>query len=173
MSSSSCNMTVADVYDSAADIGKEFEAVIDTHGPEHVAALMGKVITALEHLERLAADGEAREEAGQRLRDTVERMERENAKRAEERARATRELEQIEEHYKAETRDLLATVKRLQDEKRKLQSSLTAATERDSAFSEEESSSYFEVDLVNRLQTTVEKQRSQVGEKYNEHAIYS
>jgi len=35
-------MTVADVYDAAADIGKEFEVVIDTHGPDHIAALMGK-----------------------------------------------------------------------------------------------------------------------------------
>ena len=47
------------------------------------------------------------------------------------------ELEQIEEHYKQETRDLLSTVKRLQDENRKLASSLAAATERDSAFSED------------------------------------
>lgn len=47
------------------------------------------------------------------------------------------ELEQMEEHYKQETRDLLSTVKRLQDENRKLASSLAAATERDSAFSED------------------------------------
>ena len=47
------------------------------------------------------------------------------------------ELDQIEEHYKQETRDLLCTVKRLQDENRKLSSSLAAATERDSAFSED------------------------------------
>ena len=47
------------------------------------------------------------------------------------------ELEQVEEHYKQETRDLLSTVKRLQDENRKLSSSLAAATERDSAFSED------------------------------------
>ena len=47
------------------------------------------------------------------------------------------ELEQIEEHYKQETRDLLSTVKRLQDENRKLASSLAKANERDSAFSED------------------------------------
>ena len=49
------------------------------------------------------------------------------------------ELEQIEEHYKDETRDLLSMVKRLQDENRKLSSSLVAAAEqqRDSAFSED------------------------------------
>ena len=53
------------------------------------------------------------------------------------------ELEQIEEHYKQETRDLLSTVKRLQDENRKLASSLAAATERDSAFSEDGKFSHF------------------------------
>ena len=47
------------------------------------------------------------------------------------------ELEQIEDHYKQETRDLLNTVKRLQDENRKLANSLVAANERDSAFSED------------------------------------
>ena len=49
----------------------------------------------------------------------------------------SQELEQIEDHYKQETRDLLNTVKRLQDENRKLANSLVAANERDSAFSED------------------------------------
>merc|ERR1712141_719154 len=78
----------------------------------------------------------------------------------EERRRNNKELEQIEEHYKQETRDLLSTVKRLQDENRKLASSLAAATERDSAFSEDES--YFEVELVNRLQGVIDKQRGNI-----------
>ena len=60
----------------------------------------------------------------------------------------------------AETKDYLTTIKRLQEENRKLSSSLTAATERDSAFSEEES--YIEIDLVNKLQSIVEKQREQL-----------
>ena len=91
------------------------------------------------------------------------------------------ELEQIEEHYKQETRDLLSTVKKLQDENRKLASSLAAATERDSAFSEDGkvyfdiflkrnykflfsffAESYFEVELVNRLQSVIDKQRGQI-----------
>ena len=62
--------------------------------------------------------------------------------------------------FQAETKDYLTTIKRLQDENRKLSSSLTAATERDSAFSEEES--YIEIDLVNKLQSIVEKQREQL-----------
>ena len=60
----------------------------------------------------------------------------------------------------AETKDYLTTIKRLQEENRKLSSSLTAATERDSAFSEDES--YIEIDLVNKLQGIVERQREQI-----------
>ena len=41
-----------------------------------------------------------------------------------------------------------------------MSSSLTAATERDSAFSEDES--YIEIDLVNKLQGIVERQREQI-----------
>ncbi len=130
-------LSVADVYDMAADIGKEFEVVIDSHGPDHISGLMQKVISALEHLERFAADADEEEEAMEQLRSTVAHLEREEAKKNEERQRVTKELEQIEEHYKQETRDLLSTVKRLQDENRKLSSSLAAATERDSAFSED------------------------------------
>ena len=33
--------------------GKEFERLIDSHGPEHVTELMQKVISALEHLEQV------------------------------------------------------------------------------------------------------------------------
>lgn len=75
---------------------------------------------------------------------------------------------------------MLSTVKRLQDENRKLASSLAAANERDSAFSEDGNTlnkikwfntlindlffteAYFEVDLVNRLQSVIEKQRGQI-----------
>jgi len=153
-------LSVADVYDLAADIGKEFEVLIDSHGPEHVTQLMQKVISSLEHLEKLATLGDAERETIENLKTTISHLELEDTKKIEERQRNSKELEQIEEHYKQETRDLLSTVKRLQDENRKLASSLAAATERDSAFSEDES--YFEVEIVEKLQSVVEKQRSEI-----------
>merc|ERR1719154_309110 len=97
------NLNLVDVYDIAADIGKEFEHLIDQHGAEQVTSLMQKVISALEHVE---------------------------TKKADERLKYARDIEQVEEHYKAETKDYLTTIKRLQEENRKLSSSLTAATER-------------------------------------------
>jgi len=153
-------LSVADVYDLAADIGKEFEVLIDSHGPEHVTQLMQKVISSLEQLEKLATLGDAERETIENLNTTISHLELEDTKKIEERQRNSKELEQIEEHYKQETRDLLSTVKRLQDENRKLASSLAAATERDSAFSEDES--YFEVEIVEKLQSVVEKQRGQI-----------
>merc|ERR1719154_218633 len=140
------NLNLVDVYDIAADIGKEFEHLIDQHGAEQVTSLMQKVISALEHLEI--------------LRKTIEHLEHEETKKADERLKYARDIEQVEEHYKAETKDYLTTIKRLQEENRKLSSSLTAATERDSAFSEDES--YIEIDLVNKLQGIVERQREQI-----------
>jgi len=159
------NLSVADVYDIAANIGKEFEVLIDSHGPEHVTPLMQKVISALEDLEKLAATRDQERETIDSLKTTISHLELEDTKKKEETQRNAKELEQIEEHYKQETRDLLSTVKRLQDENRKLASSLAKANERDSAFSEDgdvSTESYFEVELVNRLQTVVEKQRGQI-----------
>ena len=65
--------------------------------------------------------------------------------------KTSQELEQVEDHYKQETKDLLNTVKRLQDENRKLSNSLVAANERDSAFSEDGKCN----DIVICISTTV------------------
>lgn len=42
---------VDDVYDLAADIGKEFEKLIDEYGTDIIKELMTKVILTLEYLE--------------------------------------------------------------------------------------------------------------------------
>ena len=98
---------------------------------------MQKVINALECLEKMASERDSEQATIDNLQTLVTHLELEDTKKVEERQRTARELEQIEEHYKQETRDLLSTVKRLQDENRKLASSLAAANERDSAFSED------------------------------------
>ena len=134
--------------------------MIDQHGAEQVTSLMQKVISALEHLEVLVQHNEAEQEVIEDLNKTIEHLEHEESKKADERIKYARDIEQVEEHYKAETKDYLTTIKRLQEENRKLSNSLTAATERDSAFSEDES--YIEIDLVNKLQGIVEKQREQL-----------
>merc|ERR1740128_1125262 len=121
---------------------------------------MQKVICALEHLEFLVQKNDNEQLFVEDLRRTIEHLELEDTKKNNERLKYARDIEQVEEHYKAETKDYLTTIKRLQEENRKLSNSLTAATERDSAFSEEES--YIEIDLVNKLQGIVERQREQI-----------
>jgi len=154
------NLNLVDVYDIAADIGKEFEELIDHHGADQVTSLMQKVISALEHLEVLVQKNDSELILIEDLKKTIEHLEHEDTKKNDERHKYARDIEQVEEHFKQETKDYLTTIKRLQEENRKLSSSLTAATERDSAFSEDES--YIEIDLVNKLQSIVEKQREQI-----------
>ena len=45
------SLSVPDVYDMAADIGREFEALIDSHGADHVTGLMQKVTASTMNLD--------------------------------------------------------------------------------------------------------------------------
>lgn len=81
------NITVVDVYDIASWIGKEFEKLIDSHGPELVRGLMPKVICALEHLEALAAKYETEDSELDRLKGTIEQLQNEKQETAEHRHR--------------------------------------------------------------------------------------
>ena len=65
---------------------------------------MQKVISALEHLEQFAASSDAEKDTIECLQKTVTHLELEEAKKIEERQRNDLELQQIEEHYKQETR---------------------------------------------------------------------
>lgn len=67
--------------------GKEFEVLIDSHGPEHVTQLMQKVISALEHLEKLAGSSDVERETIENLRTTISHLELEDTKKNEERQR--------------------------------------------------------------------------------------
>ena len=67
--------------------GKEFEVLIDSHGPEHVTQLMQKVISSLEHLEKLATLGDAERETIENLNTTISHLELEDTKKIEERQR--------------------------------------------------------------------------------------
>ncbi|VDK68172.1 unnamed protein product, partial [Anisakis simplex] len=97
--SPSKHITVVDVYDLAASIGKDFERIIDQFGNDAVRQLMPKievikvqlikiemikvqlikirVISALETLESLANHNERENEEIVSLRKTVERLENE------------------------------------------------------------------------------------------------
>jgi len=120
MAQQSHALSVVDVYDLAASIGKEFERIIDSHGPEAVTELMPKVITTLEHLEVLSNRNQKENTEISDLRTTVEKLEQEKSAKAEERARFEKEIEQIEDTWRGETKDLVDAVSALQEENRRL-----------------------------------------------------
>ena len=79
------NLSVVDVYDIAASVGKDFETIIDSYGPEAVTELMPKVITVLEHLENLAAKNQKENTEISELRFAVEKLQNEKKIRAQQR----------------------------------------------------------------------------------------
>ena len=71
-------------------IGKDFESLIDSHGPDHVQQLMQKVINALEQLEKLASEKDKENTAIDNLQNMVAHLELEDNKKQEERQRNAR-----------------------------------------------------------------------------------
>lgn len=80
-------VSVVDVYDSAALIGKDFEYLIEQYGVEAVTDLMPKVIKVLEQLEFLAAKSEKENDELLELVSTIKRLQSEKEERAKEKAR--------------------------------------------------------------------------------------
>ena len=70
---------------------------------------MQKVISALEHLELLVQNSEAEMETIEDLRKTIEHLEHEDNKKADERLKYARDIEQVEEHYKVRIRFFLSS----------------------------------------------------------------
>ncbi|KAL1453735.1 hypothetical protein WDU94_010051 [Cyamophila willieti] len=120
----SSSLTVIDVFDIASEIGKEFEKIIDQCGPDAVTSIMPKVIIALEHLECLASKNERENTKLQELGDHIIKLEHEKLERIQDRLRFEKEVEEIEESWKEETKQLVEMVNRLQEENRKLSKQL-------------------------------------------------
>ena len=85
MAALNSEITVVDVYDTAAAIGQEFEKIIDGYGPESVSNLMPKVIQILEQLEILAGKNQKENLEITELRLTVERLQADKTAKAAER----------------------------------------------------------------------------------------
>lgn len=78
-------VSVAEVYEMAAAIGKEFEAIIDRYGGETVCGLMPKVIQVLEELEEQAARRDSQLAELTTLQAAVERLEADKIARTQQR----------------------------------------------------------------------------------------
>ncbi|XP_015516923.1 RILP-like protein homolog isoform X2 [Neodiprion lecontei] len=155
------DVSVVDVYDIASEIGKECEKLIDVFGADSVTSLMPKVINALELLERLATKNERENTTVQELRSKISQLENDKIEKAEDRQRFEKELEQIEDHWRQESRDLVGMVTRLQDENRRLATALqeSRSDSEDSAFT---ASQEVDVAVLQRLRTMIDQQRDQI-----------
>lgn len=81
------DISVVDVYDVAADIGKECEKIIELHGADAIKNFMPKVINALELLERLATKNERENTQVQELQAKILQLETDKIGKAEDRQR--------------------------------------------------------------------------------------
>lgn len=135
-------LTVLDVYDEAALIGKDFERIIEgssflarasrpTHaerfvayGTDTIRDLVPKVIRILELLELQAAKNEKDEDEFVRMKARIERLESEKSETRELREKFDRELDLVEEQWRKEADSLMALVAKLQEENRRLRDEL-------------------------------------------------
>ncbi|KMR05121.1 rilp-like protein [Lasius niger] len=176
------DVSVVDVYDIASEIGKECEKLIDLFGAQSVTNLMPKVINALELLENLAIKNERENTTVQELSAKISQLESDKIGKAEDRQRFEKviitfmshcninfaiicELEQIEEHWRQESRDLVAMVTRLQEENRRLAEALQESRS-DSQYSSKQTtitaSQEVDVAVLQHLRSMIDKQRDQI-----------
>ncbi|KAK6636560.1 hypothetical protein RUM43_010222 [Polyplax serrata] len=167
MEQQSIDLSVMDVYDIASEIGKEFEKIIDTYGSESVSNLMPKVIFALEHLENFSMRNEKENSIIQDLKDRIAKLELEKVEKAQDQKKFERELEQIEEHWKSETKDLVTVLAKVQEENKRLRGAV--ADQKDVLMTTETTiASEVDVVVLQRLKAMVDNQREQIRNKEKE-----
>ncbi|CAF1105546.1 unnamed protein product [Rotaria sordida] len=118
------NLTVLDVYDEAALIGKDFERIIEVYGTEIIRDLVPKVIRILELLELQATKNEKEADKFIEMKSRITRLEMEKNETRELREKFNHELELIEEQWRKEADNLMGLVSKLEDENRRLRDEL-------------------------------------------------
>ncbi|RWS31875.1 RILP-like protein, partial [Leptotrombidium deliense] len=121
--------TVDDVYDLAAAIGKEFEAIIDVYGSEVISKLMPKVISVLERLEFSSMQTDTQRAHMTSLQSKIAELEKAKLSSTENRMKFEVEMEQIEEFWRKENNTLSNMLKRLKDDNDRLHSELKLDTD--------------------------------------------
>ncbi|XP_065308686.2 RILP-like protein homolog isoform X2 [Dermacentor albipictus] len=163
MERASETLSVDDVYSLAEEIGKEFEILIDNYGVEPVNKLVTKVIRVLEYLEAYATKNDiARNEIAE-LRAQIYQLEHDKYEKAESRSKLEKEMEQYEDIWRQEMKDLGVLVARLQEENSKLSSSLKERESHPSLQCEPHSVTLGEdIVVLERLRDAFDKQGAQL-----------
>ncbi|XP_076344447.1 RILP-like protein 1 [Tachypleus tridentatus] len=151
-----------DVYEHAANIGKDFEKLLEKHGTVLVTNLMAKVVRVLEIFEACIVSNHQLCSQNSDLRATVELLLTEKEEKLEYQKRFEEDLEQVEESWRIETRGLNEQVARLQEENTRLNITLR---EKENENLERYDSTKQDLITLERLQELVEKQTSQLKKK--------
>lgn len=151
------DISVVDVFDLASDVGNELEKIISIHGNELVQGLMQKVIRVLELLDKTSRRQESERQLVEELQNNISLLEREKREKAVDRLRYEKEIEQLEENWKKETQELLGKISRVQEENKRLCSSLKESTEKN--VSKNPIPKEPDWDLFEKLREANEKQR--------------
>ncbi|XP_075955771.1 RILP-like protein 1 [Anarhichas minor] len=162
-------LTVMDVYDIAAVLGREFERIIDRFGCESLVEVVPKVVRVLELLEALVSSGAAEKEA-EELRRELERLRQERSDRSGQEKKHQKELELVEDAWRGEVQDLLSQITQLHAENKRLVVSLSLkefpVTQED--LQKQEGMSEKERQVVKKLTDLVDKQRDEIRAKDHE-----
>ncbi|XP_035514549.1 RILP-like protein 1 [Morone saxatilis] len=162
-------LTVMDVYDIAAVLGREFERTIDRFGCESLVGVVPKVVRVLEHLEALVSRGAAGQEA-EELRRELDRLRQERSDRYKQERKHQKDLEVVEDVWRGEVQDLLSQITQLQTENKRLLVSLplkeSPVIEED--LQKQEGMSEKERQMMKKLKDLVDKQRDEIRAKDHE-----
>ncbi|XP_075746016.1 RILP-like protein homolog isoform X4 [Rhipicephalus microplus] len=156
-------LSVDDVYSLAEEIGKEFEILIDSYGVDPVNKLVTKVIRVLEYLEAYATKNDIASDEIAQLRAQIYQLEHDKYEKAESRSKLEKEMEQYEDIWRQEMKDLGGLVARLQEENSKLSSSLKEKESHRSLHYEAHSVTLGEdIVVLERLRDAFDKQAAQL-----------
>uniref|UniRef100_A0A8C5DP01 RILP-like protein 1 n=1 Tax=Gouania willdenowi TaxID=441366 RepID=A0A8C5DP01_GOUWI len=160
------DLTVMDVYDMAAEVGQEFERIIDRYGCEALSRLMPLVVRVLEVLEvKVSRGGLDTDE----LRLELDRLRLDRKERLEKDQRHRKELEQVEDVWRGEAQDLLFQISQLQEENKVLVTNMSSQdhlSEED--LQRHEGMTQREREVMKKLKEVVDKQRDEIRAKDRE-----
>ncbi|XP_073990648.1 rab interacting lysosomal protein like isoform X2 [Rhodnius prolixus] len=161
-------ISVMDVYDIVTDFAKEFRPIIEMYGPDPLNNVMSKVVTILEHLEAQTVKIGRLQTNLQEKDAIIARLERDKMEKAADRARFEKELEQIEEHWREESHEMVAVVNRLQEENRKLLKALATKQDTSTGNHSHPLSPEVDVTVLQRSRASIDKLRDQLKLKDRE-----
>ncbi|BES91373.1 JNK_SAPK-associated protein-1 [Nesidiocoris tenuis] len=161
-------ISVMDVYDIVTDFAKEFRPIIEMYGADPLNNIMSKVVTILEHLEAQTVKIGHLHTMIHERDAIISKLERDKADKAADRQRFEKELEQIEEHWRDESKELVAVVNKLQDENKKLAKSLAAKQDATTFSNTQPLSPELDIAVLQKLRTSIDTLREQLKGKEKE-----